>query len=154
MRDKKLKAFTLSEMLVVLLLTVIVVGLAFSILNLVQKQMNGTRENYQKNTELNSLRQALWKDFRSHSSIYYSENDQKLFFNNEVNQVSYAFIKDYLIRDKDTFQIQLTDKMFLFNGTEVLSGDITGLELLTGEEQQIKKVFVYKTNAADYYMNQ
>ncbi|MEM9650388.1 MAG: prepilin-type N-terminal cleavage/methylation domain-containing protein, partial [Bacteroidota bacterium] len=60
---KKLRAFTLSEMLVVLLLTVIVVGLAFSVLNLVQRQMSGIESNYARNTAFDQLKQSLWVDF-------------------------------------------------------------------------------------------
>jgi hypothetical protein len=153
MRIKKIQAFTLSEMLVVLLLTVIVVGLAFTILNLVQQQMNSTRENYQKGSEINSLRQALWKDFRSHSTIYYNDVEQELFFKNPINEVRYAFVKDYLIRGRDTFKIELTDKIFLFNGVPVTSGNVTGLELVTGKKMQNRKVFVYKELTSDYYMN-
>ena len=39
----KIQAYTLSEMIVVLILTSIVVGMAFSVLTLVQKHMSGIR---------------------------------------------------------------------------------------------------------------
>ncbi|WP_230978951.1 prepilin-type N-terminal cleavage/methylation domain-containing protein [Flavobacterium supellecticarium] len=41
MLNKKLYSFTLAELLIVMVLTAIVVGLAFSILRLVQKEIIG-----------------------------------------------------------------------------------------------------------------
>lgn len=41
MLNKKLYSFTLAELLIVMVLTAIVVGLAFSVLRLVQKEIIG-----------------------------------------------------------------------------------------------------------------
>ena len=68
---KKTKAFTLSELLVVLLITVIVAGLAFTTLNLVQKQMRDIRVGFESSSEKGRLKQVLWKDFNSYSRIYF-----------------------------------------------------------------------------------
>ena len=152
MKIKKTQAFTLSELLVVLLLTVIVVGLAFAILNLVQKQMNATRDNYNTGSEISKLRQALWKDFRSHPIITFTSDNQHLYFKNELSELTYDFEKDYVIRKQDTFNIQLKETAFYFNDTEVENGTITALELVAGKEIGIKSIFVYRENAADIYM--
>jgi len=60
--SSKIKAFTLNEMLVVLLITAIVVGMSFAVLSLVQQQMHGIDGNYKKNTAFNLLKQSLWFD--------------------------------------------------------------------------------------------
>ena len=54
-RIRKISAFTLNEMLVVLLVTTIVVSMGFAVLQLVQQQMGGIDRNYERNTELNLL---------------------------------------------------------------------------------------------------
>ena len=59
----KIKAFTLSEMVVVTILTSIIVGIAFSVLSLVQRHMYSIKQNFNNNTELSKLEQALWIDF-------------------------------------------------------------------------------------------
>ncbi|GMN06268.1 prepilin-type N-terminal cleavage/methylation domain-containing protein [Croceitalea sp. MTPC5] len=151
---KKIKAFTLSEMLVVLLLTVIVVGLAFSILNIVQQQMDLTRKNYEKGTELQLLRRALWRDFRTFQNSFFLENEQKLVFENELGSIQYRLLKDQLIRENDTFNIELGQKRFYFDGTEVREGKINALELLTTEDMGGKSIFVYRENDAANYMNE
>ncbi len=151
---RKLKAFTLSEMLVVLLLTVIVVGLAFSILNIVQRQMNLTRENYEKGTEVHQLRQALWHDFRTFQNSVFFEEGQKLVFENELGSIQYRLLENQLIRENDTFNIELGQKRFYFDGIEVPEGKINALELLTTEDLGGKSIFVYRENDAANYMNE
>jgi len=151
---KKIKAFTLSELLVVLLLTVVVVGLAFAILNLVQKQMSTTRKNYDNGTELQQLRQVLWRDFRSYQHSFFSKQEEKLIFENEMERVQYTFLQNYLIREQDTFKIQLARKVFYFEGGAVQEGRINALELFTTKEMNKKTVFVYRENDATIYMNE
>ena len=48
---RKIKAFTLSEIIVVMLLTIIVIGLAFSVLTLIKKQMLLMENNFSKKTK-------------------------------------------------------------------------------------------------------
>ncbi|WP_299517042.1 prepilin-type N-terminal cleavage/methylation domain-containing protein, partial [uncultured Flavobacterium sp.] len=60
---KKVKSFTLSELIVVMIITVIVVGIAFSVLLLVKKQIKGIEKNYQKTTQLALFEEKFWRDF-------------------------------------------------------------------------------------------
>ncbi|MGW9686749.1 PulJ/GspJ family protein [Flagellimonas sp. 2504JD1-5] len=154
MNYKKVQAFTLSEMLVVLLLTIIVVGLAFSILGLVQKQMFGIQENYEDKTAGNLLRQALWVDFNSHPQITFSQKTGSIQLRNEMGERYYGFYKDYVTRDLDTFYTDYKLGKLYFEGEEVMGGVIDALELSTsGEEESNKRIFVYKKNTAADFMN-
>ncbi|MGX1931299.1 PulJ/GspJ family protein [Flagellimonas sp. 2504JD4-2] len=151
---KKVQAFTLSEMLVVLLLTIIVVGLAFSILGLVQKQMFGIQENYEHKTTGNLFRQALWVDFNSHSQIVFSQKTGAIQLSNEMGGRNYSFYEGYVTRDLDTFYTDFKLGKLYFEGDEVLDGPIDALELSTGEEvENSKRIFVYKKNTAADFMN-
>ncbi|HBI00707.1 MAG TPA: hypothetical protein DDY18_03685, partial [Flavobacterium sp.] len=62
---KKVKSFTLSELIVVMIITVIVVGIAFSVLLLVKKQIKGIEKNYQKTTQLALFEEKFWRDFNN-----------------------------------------------------------------------------------------
>ncbi|WP_350290176.1 hypothetical protein [uncultured Croceitalea sp.] len=150
---KKLQAFTLSEMLVVLLLTVVVVGLAFAILNLVQQQMNTAKNNFEKNTELNQLRQALWTDFRTYPKISYIENSQQLLLESETSNTSYTFFDSYILRNTDTLFIAIEEKKFYLEGKQVPFGLVNAMSLKTEKEMGSRNVFVYRENAANFYMN-
>lgn len=148
----KIKAFTLSEMIIVLLITVIVVGLAFSVLNLVQKQMGGMSENYQHNTRLNLLQQALWIDFGTYANINYDQNSNVLRFTNELKYIDYIFENEWIIREKDTFHLKLANRQFYFDGTETTTGSVDAIKLITMPEKGDKTLFIHNENAAAEYM--
>ena len=147
----KIKAFTLSEMLVVLLITIVVVGLAFSILQLVQRQMGNVRENLAAKSSTNGLRQALWRDFSTFPNLYYNQNTQQLVCESPVAQVQYQFQEGLVVRNKDTFAIAIKEKRFYFSGQQVVSGklDAVQLELDKGKNPTM---LVYKINAAEAFM--
>ncbi|WP_261793702.1 PulJ/GspJ family protein [Psychroserpens burtonensis] len=153
-QNRKLNAFTLSEMIIVLILTSIVVGLAFSVLNLVQKQMFAIQENYNKSLELNKLETSLWLDFNRYSKISYNDIDDELKFSTEMDSVVYQFSNDLIIKERDTFSIQLQNKQMYFDGSPSNNGQIDAIKLETMKEFQNQKLFVYKFNDATLYMNQ
>ncbi|MEP3208638.1 MAG: hypothetical protein ABJN95_05590 [Maribacter sp.] len=150
--NPKIKAFTLSEMIVVLLLTIVVVSLAFSVLNLVQKQMGSMSDNYEDHTELNLLRQALTIDFGTYPDISFDNTTQILGFANEMEYTHYRFEKEQVLRGKDTFNLELTNLLFYFDGREISNGSIDAIKLSTGPEKIDKNVFIYNENAAAEYM--
>ncbi|MBS9464167.1 prepilin-type N-terminal cleavage/methylation domain-containing protein [Flagellimonas sp. 389] len=149
---KKIKAFTLSEMLVVLLLTLIVVGLAFSVLGLVQGQMNDIQISYEERAQDNLLQQALWIDFNSYSNIYFSSQEGALVLANEIEKKEYRFRKEYVVNENDTIFTDFKINKAFFWGKEVNSGKVDALEFIN-EGEQIKTLFVYKRNAATDFMN-
>lgn len=153
-RSKKIQAFTLSEMLVVLLLTIVVVGLAFSILGLVQKQMFGIQENYEEKTAENLLRQAVWDDFNSYGQVHFDQNNGSLLLENELEQKQYGFYETFITRDLDTFYTDIRPQKLYFEGEEVLGGTIDAIELSNGEEKgNNKQIFVCKKNSASEFMD-
>lgn len=152
---RKIKAFTLNEMLVVLLITVLVVGMAFSVLRLVQVQMHGISSNYEKNTELNLLRQSLWVDFNRFDRIWYDGTEQRMVFENEVTKSSYQIWPEGVVKEKDTFWVPVPRWEVYFKGEIVGKGEIDALDLYIGKEEEVgKRVFVFKRNAATSYINQ
>jgi len=151
---QKIKAFTLNEMIVVLLITVIVVGMAFSTLSLVQRQMGNIEGIYKVKTEANKLRQSLWMDFNRFSKVIYDSRTETLYFSNGMERQQYQITKELLIRETDTFDIKLKSKDLYFNNSEIVSGEIDALELQTSKETGSQYIFVYKDNASATYMNQ
>jgi len=146
-KKNRVKAFTLSEMLVVLLLTVIVVGLAFSILNLVQKQMNGIQEGYEIKTVNNQLKQGLWIDFNSHGQIQWDSKEQLLLMQNEIGQTSYRFYENFVLKGKDTLHTDIRVNALYFKGNLVDKGDVDALELVSSDQGN-EMLFIFKNNAA------
>lgn len=152
--NRKTKAFTLSEMIVVLILTSIVVGLAFSVLTIVQKQMFAIQNNYNQRLELNKLEGSLWLDFNRYSRITYDETEHKLQFSTEIDSVDYRFNEHGIIKSTDTFPIQIVHKLFYFDGEICGAGRVDAIKLETSNAFQNQKLFVYTSNDAAIHMNQ
>jgi len=150
----KIPSFTLSEMIVVLLITTLVVGMAFSVLHLVQNQMNGIGENYERRTTFELLRHSLWIDFNRYDRVYYHNNTGELQFVNEMGGPTYRFEEGFLTKDQDTFYLEWETPGFLFENREVLSGEIDALGFQTTKSFGSRTFFVFKHNAATTYMNQ
>ena len=142
----------MSEMIVTLLITTIVVGMAFAVLNLVQKQMLGIERNYEKSTELNLLRQSLWIDFNRYETIFYNEKRGELSFFNDMETQTYNIEANLIVKGKDTFDLKWVEQRFLFENTARASGEIDALNFKTAKEYGGQKLFVFKNNSAATYM--
>ena len=137
-------------MMVAIVITLLVVGMAFSVLNLVQKQMTGIAFNLNKATQLDLLEQSLWLDFNRYQSIQTSNNE--FIFKNEIDSIKYEIKNDLVVKNIDTFSIQVTDVEKFFDGKKVKSGNIDAIKLTLSKESQNKTIFVYKNNDASLYM--
>lgn len=148
----KVKAFTLSEMLVVLLLTIIVVGLAFTVLNLVQKQMGDIQIGFEGNSEKNRLKQVLWRDFRTYSRVYYNSDANQLICENPRERVSYEFQENHVIRALDSFNVNIKSTSGYFIGKNIVSGEVDALELELDDAKETS-MLIYKINTAESFMD-
>lgn len=151
---KRIKAFTLSEMMVVLVITSIVVGMAFSVLQLVQQHLQGIQHNYGNHTQVNLLRQALWIDLNRFNHVYYDRNTQQLFFTNEMGSLSYRFEDSFIIRDIDTFRVKVAEKAFFFENREIVQGQLDAIRLQTTKEFGEQGLFMFKENSASTHLNE
>ena len=151
--NKKIKAYTISEMIIVLILTSIVIGLAFSVLGLVQKHMSAIQDNYARNSELNLLETSLWLDFNRYSYITYNSSQETLNFATELDSISYSFTDNLIIREQDTFNVILQNKQLYFNGEFAEGQNIDAIKLEASKELRNQFLFVFKINDANTFMN-
>jgi hypothetical protein len=149
----KIKAFTLSELIIVILLTIIVVGIAFSVLQLVQKHMYGIRNNFENSTNVTLLEQSLWIDANRSNTITYDAFEEKIQFISEIDTVTYDFKKTHIIKTIDTFEVAIPEKLFYFEGKETTDQRIDAFKLITAKEFQERVIFISKRNDATIYMN-
>ncbi|WP_405567961.1 type II secretion system protein J [Polaribacter sp. Asnod6-C07] len=152
MKDKKLKAFTLAEMLVVLVLASIIIAMGFLVLNMVKSQVISIQNNYQKKQEVQFFEATLTRDFNARNAFYNKDNNH-LILKNTKDSVLYVF-KDYLIiRNRDTFKIEVTNKKFFLNGKIVKENTIDAIEMNLSENYGEKFLFMHKVKDASYYIN-
>ncbi len=151
--NKKIQAFTLSEIIVVLILTSIVVGLAFSVLGLVQKQMLAIQSNYNKSLEVQKLETSLWLDFNRYPNIRYDAIENELILKHELDSISYQFSEEHIVKAQDTFSIPLETKQFYFDGVISETNKVDAIKLRTTKAYQNRELFIFKKNDATIYMD-
>lgn len=144
---KKIEAFTLAEILVVIVISTIVVGLALSVLNLVQQNFYSISQNYRNTTENQHLKQQLAIDFNRFHSIHLNKATHEIIFKNPIDSVLYVVRDEILIRQADTIGLRLKEIAFYNEGRKVNEGKIDAIKLNTGN-LETAYIFVSKFNDA------
>lgn len=149
--SKRIKAFTLTELLVVIIISAIVVGLALSVLDLLQENYSRIRENYTVSTEITHIQQQLSLDFNRYHEITLDDKLKRIHLKNPIDSVVYTYSNGLLVRQEDSTFLPIEIVNSYFNGTEVFRGQIDALELYVGEGNQTQ-LFIYKTNDAKTFL--
>lgn len=151
MNSKKVNSFTLSEMLVVMIITAIVVGIAFSVLSLVQRNIEKIKNNLNITTELSLFEQRLYTDFNEHN--YITKENNKLMLISDIDTLIYNFNEEFLIRNTDTIPLKLDIISTFYFGNKVENGNIDAVYISAKEEINDYGIFVSKQNDAVQLMN-
>lgn len=149
--NKKIKSFTITELLVVMILTTIVVAIALLVLTFIQKEISTIQKNYSKTSEIKTLEIALWNDFNV-SSVYFFKENNSLICISPVDTIVYNFKKDVVIRNADTLKLEISELNVLRNNKPAV-GLIDGLKLKLSDKFQQRGLFVYTFKSAEFYMN-
>lgn len=149
---KKIKSFTIAEMIVVLILTGIVISIALVVLNLIQKQVSGIQYNLKTQNEIQILDKLLWNDFNTHK-LHFFAKEEILFCTNPIDTITYQFNKNYILRNKDTIQVHVDETLFYLDAEKVAKNTIDAVEMHFSEKFQNKTLFIYKMKDATYYLN-
>lgn len=147
MIKQKIRAFTLTEVLVVLVISAIVVGMALSVLNLVQQNFFSIRGNFQNSTEQQLLKQRLALDFNRYHSINLNKDKNEILFKNPLDSVLYGYYNHSLTRQQDTVDLRISKITWYYKGEEIGEGKVDAAKFQIGEEDSTF-IFVSKSNDA------
>ena len=146
--NKKLNSFTLSEMLVVLVITAIVVGLAFSVLSLVRKQVYRLQNDTDKRVQYDLLKNKLFIDLNKYPNTYLLKEDSFV-CKSELDSIRYKCDDNFIIVESDTMMTNVKEIKFFYKNFEVVNGKIDAIRVMIEERKGIfKTIFVYKYNDA------
>jgi prepilin-type N-terminal cleavage/methylation domain-containing protein len=152
MRTKKVAAFTLSELLVVLVISSIVISITFVVLGLVQKQISQIQKNYKDQQEILLLKRVLLSDISTHD-VFFERKENQLYLYSSKDTLQYEFTSNYILRKKDTFNLKIKDKQFLLDNKIVKTGWVDAIHLEFNQSYTAKKIFVFKEKDAAHYLN-
>lgn len=153
MKIKKVKAFTLSELLVVLVISGIVVSITFLALQLVQKQIKEIQANFRDQQEILQFERVIVNDLNTRKPELNKEGNQLLFYGAN-DFISYTFETDYFIREKDTFKFKIIEKRFFLDNEKVDDGNFDAIHFKFAQSYSTKEIFAYTVKDSEYYMNQ
>nr|WP_233166977.1 hypothetical protein [Pedobacter sp. ASV2] len=119
MMSNKLKAFTLMEVTVAMLLSAICITICFTAYGLIQNYYSNFRIKNETSAQLTDLKLVMDKDFLK--SRYVIKTDEGLKLKNDSTELSYVFDEHKILRiipglHTDTFFVELKDKEFYFEG--------------------------------------
>ncbi|HHC81158.1 MAG TPA: type II secretion system protein [Flavobacteriia bacterium] len=150
---KKQRAFTIAEMLVVLVISAIAISIAMLVLGLVQTQIRSMSRNYNRQTQIRLLEKALWQDFNTHDP-FYNPAKRQLQCISEKDTITYTFHTEYLLRNTDTLKIPIFKTISYLEGTvTTVTGQIDALEIQLKKEQPNKIVFINTVKDGAFYIN-
>ncbi|WP_339609481.1 prepilin-type N-terminal cleavage/methylation domain-containing protein [uncultured Planktosalinus sp.] len=152
MEIKKAPSFTLTEMLIVLAISVIVVGLAFAVLQFVNKNIYDIQNNYSESTTTRLIEQQITVDFNKYHNIFYNEVADELVFKTPLDSITYNFKDDIVYRSSDTlFYGGYINELFM-TGDPIQTGKVDALKIIFKDRKTPTSIFIYKDNDASFYL--
>lgn len=144
---KKVPAFTLTEMLVVMAITAIIAGLAFAIITLFTKNMQGIENNYSKGTMRSLFTDQLTVDFNRYHTIAYDPLSRELTFKNPLDSIIYIWEENWVLREKDTVLNLSTDIELYNEGEKETTGNTDAIKIKFGEKEE-DFIFIFQSKDA------
>lgn len=126
--------------------------MAFSVLDLVQKNLSAIQENYVITTEVQHLKQQMTIDFNRFHNISYDPGIGELRLRNPNDSISYTFSDNLVVRNFDTVSISVQRVQFLFLGNVTSEGKIDAIKVYFDEPLD-KFIFISKKNDAKTYFD-
>jgi competence protein ComGC len=152
MSKTKLKAFTLGEMIVVTVVASIVIAMGVLVLSMLKKQVRIIQNTYHQKTAVQFFEATFIRDFNARNA-YYDEQKNRISLKNSENSISYTFLDDFIIREKDTFPIKIMTKKLFLEGLETKGKCIDAIEINLSEEFSNKQLFIQQIKDAAHYLN-
>ncbi len=146
----KIPAFTLTEMLLVLAISTVVAGLAFSIISLFGRNIQAIQNNYSATTEVRLFEEQLTIDFNRYNLVKVNAESQELIFKTPMDSVRYTWDAEMMKRGEDTLGIEPGSVRFFLLGKEVRQGTIDALKIEWEEGRS--PLFFYRKNDAFHYL--
>lgn len=150
MKIKKIHAFTLTEMLIVLAISAIVAGLAFTIISLFTRNVHHIQENYSVSTKAHLFQEQLSLDYNRFHSISYRKDLSQLELKTPLDSITYHFTENAIIRNTDTILKSNYKTAFFSFGIATKQGNVDAIKL-TLEATKVP-LFIFKQNDATSFL--
>ncbi len=153
MNITKLKAFTLYEMIVVMIISAIVMALAAAVFLLVSKQFNSFKDQTDRETRIRQLYSTITNETAEYNRIYINQQAKTVTFSNELKKSIIHFNNGFITYKGDTITkgIQIFG---YFKDKEVKNGYVDALKVIYTSHNMKKELFFFKEYDAAFYINE
>lgn len=157
--NKRLKAVTVIELAIALLISAIVIGVAYNSMDVFERLYHRFQANNDKNYQLVVFNKIIKSDLDK-ADVIYKNGSGILLKKKEVDWIIYEWYPDYILRNKihsdsDTFYLQSLLSKVSFNNLEqhIDNQVIDQIEIeITKEKETLNAIFT-KKYGADIYIN-
>lgn len=125
----KVKGATISEALITIAITVIVVGISFAVLLLVKLQMRGMQGYYKEHLEVNQAQQILSADFFKADKVIADKTGFTLTTLND-QEINYNLKDSTLLRNQDTLLKNCESLLFYHKGLPANSSKVDAIKVV------------------------
>jgi len=148
----KIPSFTLSELLMVMLLTVLISGICYMVLGYVQKKITVFTTHVDTSLHINTVEHLITNDLNRFDNIHWFAQNNMIVFKNPIDSVMYEFKDNALLRNKVLLLEPINKKAFFFRGVPIPSGvlDAFVLEIQDPVGLPLKIFFTQPKSAALY----
>jgi Tfp pilus assembly protein PilE len=118
--NKRVKAFTIMEITVVMLISAIVIGIAYTAFNIVGQSYRSFQHKNEDIAVLVRLDELLRKDFSRANTV--SKTTSGIFIKTATDSVTYAFEPDFTVRTgilTDTFKLTVQEVVTSFEASPI-----------------------------------
>ena len=150
---RKIQAFTLGELLVVMVISSIIVTVSFMALGNIQRQVKSVNETFERQQKILALERILTSDLHSHEAQYLGES-KTMVFENSFERIQYRILPNKIARNTDTLQISIGQVQLYLEGQKVSAGRFDAIEFSFSDTFDQQGFFVYKRNDGAHYINE
>lgn len=129
---KRLPAFTLTDVIVTMIISMLVMGIAFSVFRFSYNQISDYQKANDDYKELYQLYNVMQEDFHRSSECNYRQNELQMLMQGGYKEYLYTLSTDMIIRktdiSSDTFNINIENIVAKFNNEEQISGIIDEID--------------------------
>ena len=111
---KTVNAFTLVEMVIVLIIASLIVALSFTVLDIVQRNLGNISKQFSVENNRILLQSRLEANFLKYGESYYDRNKEQIVFRNNIDSIIYRLNNDFLIMEDDTIDFKF-QKIYFYD---------------------------------------
>lgn len=148
---KTVNAFTLVEMVIVLIIASLIVALSFTVLDIVQRNLGNISKQFSVENNRILLQSRLEANFLKYGESYYDRNKEQIVFRSNIDSIIYRLNNDFLIMEDDTIDFKFQKIYFMYHGDSIANGGFDAIGTI--QKESAKKIFCYRVNDSKAYLN-